>query len=211
MNANLNKLIRKNPFNINILEKISDNNEKFIEHQDKKILKENINELINIIKNTNKSISIPINENEKNFLKNIEEYISKEYRDKNEKILVLSAIIIYFQYINDLFFNDYKSDLDKIDSQQLMRYEHQYIDITRLLRSIIDQQCMLYFLPKDKPSFLKRIILKLSSSKKEGGNKYNNNEFINYKYKDKTYKRKLRYDGKKAYIIINKKKIYMKK
>jgi len=38
----------------------------------------------------------------------------------------------------------------------------------------------------------------------------NINEFINYKLKNKIYKRKIRYDEKnKKYIIINKKKIYI--
>lgn len=39
----------------------------------------------------------------------------------------------------------------------------------------------------------------------------NKSEFINYKYEDKIYKRKIRHDGKKIYIIINKQKIFIKK
>ena len=39
----------------------------------------------------------------------------------------------------------------------------------------------------------------------------NKSEYINYKYEGKVYKRKIRYEGKKKYIIINKLKIFIKK
>jgi len=39
----------------------------------------------------------------------------------------------------------------------------------------------------------------------------NKNEFINYKFENKVYRRKVRYDGKKKYIILDKTRIYIKK
>jgi len=48
----------------------------------------------------------------------------------------------------------------------------------------------------------------MKSRIKKSGN--NINEFINYEYKGKVYKRKIRYDDKnRIYIIINKKEIYL--
>jgi hypothetical protein len=49
----------------------------------------------------------------------------------------------------------------------------------------------------------------LSSLLKRGGK--NKNEFINYKFENKVYRRKVRYDGKKKYIILDKTRIYIKK
>ena len=39
----------------------------------------------------------------------------------------------------------------------------------------------------------------------------NNKEYINYKFQNKVYRRVIRYDGKKKYIILNKTRIYIKK
>ena len=38
----------------------------------------------------------------------------------------------------------------------------------------------------------------------------NNKEYINYKFQNKVYRRIVKYDGKKKYIILNKKKVYIK-
>jgi hypothetical protein len=48
------------------------------------------------------------------------------------------------------------------------------------------------------------LLLKLKGGK-------NKNEFINYKFENKVYRRKVRYDGKKKYIILDKTRIYIKK
>ena len=55
--------------------------------------------------------------------------------------------------------------------------------------------------------FNKLIEYNKTYKKLKGGNQ---NEFINHKYNNKTYKRKIRYDGKKTYININKERIYIK-
>ena len=39
----------------------------------------------------------------------------------------------------------------------------------------------------------------------------NNKEYIDYKFKNKVYRRVIRYDGKKKYIILNKTRVYIKK
>lgn len=39
----------------------------------------------------------------------------------------------------------------------------------------------------------------------------NNKEYINYKFQNKVYRRVIRYEGKKKYIILNKTRIYIKK
>ena len=38
----------------------------------------------------------------------------------------------------------------------------------------------------------------------------NNSEYINYKFQNKVYRRKVRYEGKKKYIILNKIRVYIK-
>ena len=39
----------------------------------------------------------------------------------------------------------------------------------------------------------------------------NNKEYINYKFQNKVYRRVIRYEGKKKYIVLNKTRIYIKK
>jgi hypothetical protein len=170
------------------------------------------------------------------FLKNITSYIdcifnkikkeNQDEEDKPEKILILSIIYIYFKYIYNIFLNDRRDDkyiynhqvkerliqIEKYsDPQDAMhsiqkQFSYKYENVINTLMIIIKELSILFCLSENK-SVLSKIKTALSfSTTQKGGN----NEFINYKYKDKTYKRKVRYDGKKTYIIINKERIYIK-
>jgi hypothetical protein len=95
------------------------------------------------------------------------------------------------------------------DPQDAMHYiekqfSYKYENVINTLMIIIKELSILFCLSENK-SVLSKIKTAIFSTTQKGGNQ---NEFINYKYKDKTYKRKVRYDGKKTYIIINKERIY---
>ena len=96
------------------------------------------------------------------------------------------------------------------DPQDAMHYiekqfSYKYENVINTLMIIIKELSILFCLSENK-SVLSKIKTAIFSTTQKGGN----NEFIYYKYKDKTYKRKLRYDGNKTYIIINKERIYIK-
>jgi hypothetical protein len=61
---------------------------------------------------------------------------------------------------------------------------------------------------KNDENLLRQLDLRVNNLFRFGGG--NNKKYINYKFKDTVYKRKVYFDGKKKYVIINKEKHYIK-
>lgn len=99
------------------------------------------------------------------------------------------------------------------DYNFLKFYLNYIIDIIDIIKSQYEHINTIYNRLNNK-SFQNRLSSYISNSNlnsitslRRGGI----NEYINYKYKNKIYKRKIHYDGNKKYIIINKNRIYIKR
>ena len=130
--------------------------------------------------------------------------IIKINKDDFKDILERSAskMDIYEKFKKYLEENSKSSNIQKISSDLLL-----ILNLMDTMPVKNNSQSRLSFLKISMPNisgFFKRG----TTNNLIGGN--NNNEFINYEYKGKVYKRKIRYDDKnRIYIIINKKEIYL--
>jgi hypothetical protein len=160
--------------------------------------------------------------NDITLLKNIfDEIINNEFEDINTNSLILT------EYIK--IKNIYKNNKNNKDNKYILYHLYKIYYLKKIPKNNIPKKNILPYTKynkdisdhkdisddKDKPPYTKSN--EDTMNKKEffatinffGGK--NKSEYINYKYEGKVYKRKIRYEGKKKYIIINKLKIFIKK
>ena len=127
------------------------------------------------------------------------------YNTDNYFIMFYKNILEIYKNILEIYKNEqkcvYNNETDKcINIKKLLFYIAKLYHISKKL----NEDIITY---DDEPPNIDTLNVFLAI--KFGGK--NKNEFINYKFENKVYRRKVRYDGKKKYIILDKTRIYIKK
>ena len=158
----------------------------------------------------------------------------------NNFILTYNAIMSHIKYIckyTSEYFNGTTASfiLVNLFGTYISNYNIKYIEngssgdnlIKRLESSFeyINEQFLLYdskinhnyngFTTREKKEAIKERMEEIKERMKSphrGGKQINKNnkEYIDYKFQNKVYRRIVKYEGKKKYIILNKKKVYIK-
>jgi hypothetical protein len=131
---------------------------------------------------------------------NFSEKTKQSTKDKTD-----NYFLMFYKNILEIYKNQqkcvYNNETDKcINIKKLLFYIAKLYHISKKL----NEDIITY---DDEPPNIDTLNVFLAI--KFGGK--NKNEFINYKFENKVYRRKVRYDGKKKYIILDKTRIYIKK